>query len=103
MQEQLDGLLPVTQITHSTLNLMTIVLTLATIALLASLLAPADAKLEDIDESKAVTDPEQHNQKRPLTARLVWTQFRSAYPLDFGWSWIQFLIKAIPKPTTLSY
>ena len=83
MQEQLDGLLTVTQITHSTLNLMTIVLTLATIALLASLLAPADAKLEEIDESKAVTDPEQRNQKRPLTGPLVWTQFRSAYPPRF--------------------
>ena len=35
--------------------------------------------------------------------RLVWTQFRSAYPLSFGLSWIQFLIEAIPKPTTLSY
>ena len=82
MQEQLDGLLPVTQTIQSTLNLVTIVVSQATIALLASLLAPTDAELEDMDLSEAVTDPEQRNQKRPLAGRLVWTQFRSAYPPD---------------------
>jgi len=69
MQEQLGGLLPVTQTILSTFNLVTIVLTLATVALVASLLAPADAELEEIDESNAVQDPEQSNQERPLEGR----------------------------------
>ena len=69
MQEQLGGLLPVTQTTLATFNLVTIVLTLACVALVASLLAPADAELEEIDESNAVQDPERSNQERPLEGR----------------------------------
>ncbi|HIG60679.1 MAG TPA: short-chain fatty acid transporter [Gammaproteobacteria bacterium] len=69
MQEQLGGLLPVTQTTLATFNLVTIVLTLATVALVASLLAPADAELEEIDESDAVQDSKQENQEGPLPGR----------------------------------
>jgi short-chain fatty acids transporter len=69
MQEQLGGLLPVTQTTLATFNLVTIVLTLACVALVASLLAPADAELEEIDESNAAQDPRQENQERPLQGR----------------------------------
>ena len=56
MQEQLGGLLPVTQTTLATFNLVTIVLTLACIALVASLLAPAEAELEEIDEPERSAD-----------------------------------------------
>jgi len=69
MQEQLGGLLPVTQTTLATFNLVTIVLTLACVALVASLLAPADAELEEIDDSNAAQDPRQENQERPLQGR----------------------------------
>jgi short-chain fatty acids transporter len=63
MQEQLGGLLPVTQTTLATFNLVTIVLTLACVALVASLLAPADAELEEIDESNPAQDSGQEHQE----------------------------------------
>jgi len=63
MQEQLGGLLPVTQTTLATFNLVTIVLTLACVALVASLLAPADAELEEIDESNPAQGSAQEHQE----------------------------------------
>lgn len=66
MQEQLGGLLPVTQTILASFNLVTIVVTLATVALVASLLAPADAELEEIDDANEVQDPERRNQEPPL-------------------------------------
>ena len=52
MQEMLGGLLPVTQTTLAPFNLLTIVVTVATIAFFATRLAPADDKIELIDESR---------------------------------------------------
>ena len=69
MQEQLGGLLPVTLTTLATFNLVTIVLTLATVALVASLLAPADTELEEIDEANVVQDAELSIQERSLEGR----------------------------------
>jgi len=55
MQEMLGGLLPVTQTTLATFNLVTIVATLAAIALAASLLGPGEEDLEEIAVQEGVS------------------------------------------------
>ena len=79
MQEQLGGLLPVTQTTLATFNLVTIVLTLACIALVASFLGPAEDELEEIDEPETSVDKANVNeQTAPITRPGIASQLENS-------------------------
>lgn len=52
MQEMLGGLLPVTETTLAPFNLITILATVATVAFMATRLAPKDDRIELIDETR---------------------------------------------------
>ncbi|MBT3428087.1 MAG: TIGR00366 family protein [Gammaproteobacteria bacterium] len=79
MQEQLGGLLPVTQTTLATFNLVTIVVTLACIALVASFLGPAEDELEEIDEPEPSVDKTSVNeQTAPITRPGIASQLENS-------------------------